>query len=543
MTRIATALSFAALVACLATLVDAPTAAQARKTDSGFAVKHDVSAPLSVMVQRAPAVGAADKEVSIHVPSRLPGRDKPADAGPDRLRQTAPGGGATPPPLLSFQGISDDDNARFAGFRVVPPDTQGDVGRREYVQFVNLLMAVYDKATGNRVFGPVTGNSIWNGFGGICEENNDGDPVVLYDHLADRWMISQFAIGADGHQCVAVSTSPDPAGSYFRYDFLITRGGLNDYPKFGVWPDGYYMTVNEFAPGFIGASVVAFEREKMLTGAAAQFVKVGPLPCAAECYFSLQPSDLDGRAPAAGTPNTIVMAWDDQTFGTGRGPDGYRLFDFAVNWSRPSASTLSGPTHVDAPAFDSNLCNFRVGCIPEKGGELLDPLAGYTMYRAQYRNFGSYSSLVLNHTVDVSGHSDAGIRWVELRNQRNGWALFQTGTYAPDDGNHRWMGSAAQDQRGNLALGFSVSSNNIFPSIHYTSRAAGDPLGELRGGEVSLVEGTGSQQGSFKRWGDYSTMSVDPVDGCTFWYTQEYYANSGSFDFKTRIGSFRLPGC
>jgi hypothetical protein len=543
MNRIVTALSFAAIVAALASLTGSPTAAQGRRTETGHAVKHDVSAPLSALAQRAPASGGVDKEVPVKVPPRLPGRAKPAGAGADPLRQAAPGGGATPPPLLSFQGISDDDNARIAGFRVVPPDTQGDVGRNEYVQWVNLLMAAYDKTTGNRVFGPVTGNSIWNGFGGICEANNDGDPIVLYDHLADRWMISQFAIGADGHQCIAVSTTSDPAGSYFRYDFLITRGGLNDYPKFGVWPDGYYMTVNEFAPGFVGASVVAFEREQMLTGAAAQFVKIGPLPCAAECYFSLQPSDLDGRAPQAGTPNTIVMAWDDQSFGTGTGPDGYRLFDFAVNWAQPAASTLSGPTQVTAPEFDSNLCNFKTGCIPEKGGEPLDPLAGFTMYRAQYRNFGAYSSLVLNHTVDVSGHSDAGIRWVELRRQRKGWTLFQTGTYAPDDGNHRWMGSAAMDQAGNLALGFSVSGNTIFPSIRYVSRGANDPAGQLRGGEVSLVEGTGGQKGSFKRWGDYSTMSVDPNDGCTFWYTQEYYANTGSFDFKTRIGSFRLPGC
>jgi hypothetical protein len=543
MNRLATALSLATLTAAVASSIGAPTAAQTRKIETGSAVKHDVSAPLSALAQRVPRTGGADKEVSIKVPSRLPGRAKPADAGPDGVRQKAPGGIMTPPPLLSFEGISDDDNAAVVGFRVVPPDTQGDVGRNEYVQWVNLLMAVYDKNTGNRVFGPAAGNSVWTGFGGICEQNNDGDPVVLYDHLADRWMISQFAVGRDGHQCIAVSTTPDPTGTYFRYDFLITRGGLNDYPKFGVWPDGYYMTVNEFAPGFIGASAVAFERDKMLIGAPAQFLKAGPLPCAAECYFSLQPSDLDGRAPARGTPNTIVMAWDDQSFGTGGGPDGYRLFDFAVDWVHPDASTFTGPTHVAAPAFDSNLCNFKVGCIPEKGGEPLDPLAGFTMYRAQYRAFSGFSSLVLNHTVDVSGHSDAGIRWVELRKRRGEWAVFQTGTYAPEDGNHRWMGSVAMDQAGNMALGFSVSGNGMFPSIRYTSRMAGDPLGQMPGGEVSLVEGTGAQVGSFKRWGDYSTMSVDPVDGCTFWYTQEYYRNSGFFDFKTRIGSFRLPGC
>jgi len=543
MNRMLTAFSIAATLAVLVSSMGAPTAAQARRLESGFAVKHDVSPSLATLAKRAPSEGAADKEVSIKVPSRLPGRAKPANAGPDRLRQVSPSGERTPAPLLSVEGISDDDNSRLVGFRVVPPDTQGDVGRNQYVQWVNLLMAVYDKKTGKRVFGPVLGNAVWEGFGGICETNNDGDPIVLYDHLADRWMISQFAIGSDGHQCIAVSTTSDPAGSYFRYDFLITKGGLNDYPKFGVWPDGYYMTVNEFAPGFIGASVWAFEREKMLTGAPAQFVKAGPLPCAAECYFSLQPSDLDGSPSKLGTPNTIVMAWDDESFGTGTGPDGYRLFDFAVDWTSPSSSTFTGPTHVAAPEFDSNLCNFNIGCIDQKGGEPLDPLAGFTMYRAQYRDFGSYSTLVLNHTVDVSGRSTAGIRWVELRKGRRGWSVFQTGTYAPSDGNHRWMGSAAMDKEGNIALGYSVSGNNMFPSIRYVTRGPDDPLGQLPGGEVSLQEGTGAQQGSFKRWGDYSTMSVDPVDGCTFWFTTEYYANNGFFDFKTRIGSFRLPSC
>jgi hypothetical protein len=544
MNRIVTALLLGTLVtAVVVWSAGTPTVAQTRPIQTGFAVKHDVSPPLAALAQRAPRQGAVEKEIPIKVPPRLPGRQKPADAGPDRVRQGGPGGGTTPPPLLSFEGISDDDNSRLLGFRVVPPDTQGDVGRDHYVQWVNLLMAVYDKKTGRRLFGPVAGNNVWTGFGGICEETNDGDPIVLYDHLAERWMISQFAIGSDGHQCVAVSTTPDPTGTYFRYDFLITKGGLNDYPKFGVWPDGYYMTVNEFAPGFIGASVVAFEREKMITGAPAQFVKMGPLPCGAECYFSLQPSDLDGDASKLGTPNTIVMAWDDESFGTGAGPDGYRLFDFAVDWTRPQASSLRGPTHVTAPEFDANLCNFNIGCIPQKGGEPLDALAGFTMYRAQYRDFGGYSSLVLNHTVDVTGKSLAGVRWVELRKGRRGWSVFQTGTYAPDDGNHRWMGSAAMDKAGNLALGFSVSGHGMYPSIRYVTRGAGDPAGLMSGEEVSLIEGTGAQVGSFKRWGDYSTMSVDPVDGCTFWYTQEYYANNGFFDFKTRIGSFRVPGC
>ncbi len=511
------------------------------------AVRHDTSGPLRDMSVKVPSP-AVDRVLPIRRPPGLAERHKPTGAAEDPLRQVelAPGPAATPtpPPALSFDGLSDDDNRAVLGFRVVPPDTNGDVGRSHYVQFINLILAVYDKTTGNRIFGPVPGNLFWTGFGGICETNNDGDPIVLYDHLADRWLVSQFAIGADGHQCIAVSATGDPAGSYHRYDFPVSLGGLNDYPKFGVWPDGYYMTANEFGTPGGFAIAVAFEREKMLQGLPAQMVKFGPLDCSTECFFSLQPSHLEGPAPPKGTPNTFVMAFDDETFGTGTNPDGYRLWDFSVNWAAPANSTFTPLAQVDAPEFDSELCQFILQCIPQPpGGERLDALAGFTMYRAQYRSFRTHASLVLNHTVDVNGKSLAGIRWGELRRNKTGWFLFQTGTYAPADENNRWMGSAAMDQSGDIALGFSVSSRDTFPSIRYVTRTAGDPPGQLPGGEQELISGSGVQQASFSRWGDYSSLSVDPVDHCTFWYTQEYYANTGSFDFKTRIGSFKLPNC
>ncbi|MGD2115657.1 MAG: hypothetical protein PVG07_11425 [Acidobacteriota bacterium] len=514
------------------------------------AARHDTSPPLREM-RPVPVQQTADREIPIHVPLDLLERFKGAAPGPDPLLEGAgigaPGAAATPTPLISFPGLSDDDNAATIGGRVVPPDTEGDVGPNHYVQMINLIFAVYDKDTGTIVpgGGPFASNVIWQGFGGICETNNDGDPIVLYDHLADRWMFSQFAIGSEGHQCIAVSTTGDPTGPYHRYDFLVSpgQGGFNDYPKLGLWPDGYYMSANEFGLfGFNGAIAVAFERDRMLDGLSAQMVKFGPLPCGTECPFSLQPSHLEGAAPPAGAPNTFVMAWDDETWGSGTNPDGYRLWELAVDWVTPGNSTFTPLAQVNTSEFDAELCSFNA-CVPQPSpGELLDTLSQFTMYRAQYRNFGSHRSIMVNHTVDVGGNL-AGIRWTELRDSGGGWSLHQTGTHAPADGLHRWMGSIGMDGSGNVALGYSVSSASVYPSIRYVGRESGDPLGTLPGGEVELHTGTGAQFSSSNRWGDYSSMSVDPEDDCTFWYTQEYYENDGNFDFKTRVGAFRFASC
>ncbi len=529
------------------------------------AVRHDVSPPLRTIPRTVPAP-RPDRQIPNLVKFRPPGRGGPA-AGGDPLLDTGAfsATAATPVPLISFEGLSDDDNQSVIGGRVVPPDTQGDVSPDHYIQMVNLIFAVYDKETGNFVPGgePRPNSDLWNGFGGVCEVTNDGDPIVLWDHLAQRWVISQFGLGqnspvpgeADGHQCIAVSKTSDPLGEYYRYDFVVSEsqdGGflffaINDYPKIGLWPDAYYLTFNEFQCNsltgqcdFTGANAVAFERDAMLLGLPAQQVKFGPLPCSTECFFSLQPSHLEGPAPAAGTPNTFVMAFDDETWGSGGGPDGYRLWDFSPNWANPNASTFTSLGQVDTAEFDANLCDFAE-CVPQSGGELLDTLSQFTMYRAPQRDFGTHRSIVLNHTVDV-GSDRAGIRWTELRNAGSGWVAYQSGTFAPDDGLQRWMGSIAMDSEGNIALGYSVSSSSSFPEIRYTSREANDPPGTLPGGEVLMQAGGGAQVDSFNRWGDYSTMSVDP-DGCRFWYTQEYYGNTANFDFKTRIASFQMGGC
>lgn len=519
------------------------------RPEVSMAVRHDVSPPLRELAQTFRRNAAqANREIPNKVPLDLAQRAKPHTGGPDPvLQQDGPIVNNTPTPTLSIEGQSDDDNAAVLGGRVVPPDTNGDVGTTYYVQTINLMMAVYRKSDGVRIFGPVATNSLWAGFGGKCQTDNDGDPIVLYDDAADRWVISQFAVGGDGHQCVAVSTTNDPTGSYHRYDFLISPGRLNDYPKMGIWSDGYYLMVNEFTSSFQGVVVASFERDKMLLGQPAQMVKFGPLACGTECPFAIQPIHWDGgSAPPAGTPAPFIMAWDDETWGAGTNSDGYRLWEFDVSWTSPGSSTFVALPQVNSPEFDGNLCNFSRACIPQpRPGEKLDSSGQFTMYRAMYRNFGTHESIVISHTTDLgstNSKSRGGIRWAEVRDNGSGWVLHQTGTFSPDTANSRWMPGIAQDKQGNIAIGYSVAGTGTFPGIRYATRAAGDPLGTM-GGEQVLVNGGGAQQSSSSRWGDYSSMSVDPVDGCTFWYTQEYYSNSGSFDFKTRIGAFKQPGC
>lgn len=437
---------------------------------------------------------------------------------------------------VNIEGVSNIDG-------VLPPDTNGDVGPNHYVQMINLHFAVYSK-TGALLLGPLANNTLWNGFGGACESHNDGDPVVLYDEAADRWMMSQFALSApDGHhQCIAISTTPDPTGSWHRYDFFYHASRFNDYPKFGIWPDAYYMSANEFAPAFVGAGAVAFERDKMLLGQPARMVyfHLGP------DYGGLLPADAEGLAPPAGAPNTFVN-FEDDAWGF-RPTDRLQQWDYKVDWTNPAASTFGGaggePSRfLETTPFDSNLCNYARQCIPQQGTTArLDAISDRLMFRAAYRNFGSHASVVLNHSVDADGADKAGIRWYELRSTGTGWTIHQQGTYAPDE-QSRWMGSASIDVSGNIAIGYSASSSTAFPSIRVAGRLAGDPLGTLAQGERIMHAGTGAQTHSAARWGDYSSMSIDPNDQCTFWFTTEYMAATSSADWKTRIGSTKFPTC
>lgn len=442
-----------------------------------------------------------------------------------------------PAPSVNFDGIP--------ATGVLPPDTVGDVGPNHYIQMVNTAFAIYDKQ-GNLLAGPVPINLLWSGFGGACETQNNGDPIVRYDHLADRWLISQFAIpgGPQGlHECIAISRTPDPMnGGWFLYDFptVDTASGnpvFPDYPKIGVWPDAYYMGTQRGFPGG-GLDVWAFERSQMLTGAPAAAVQFAvPQPS-----LFLMPSDLDGPPPPAGTPNFFLRHVDGERFG---GQDRLEIFAFSVDWTNPNASTFVQVAGLPTAPFDSVLCAATLigQCVPQPGTpQKLETLTVWPMWRLQYRNFGTHETLVTNHTVDANGQDRAGVRWYELRRAPAGaWAIFQQGTQAPDEV-HRWMGSIAMDQAGNIALGYSVSGTTVSPGIRYAGRQPIDPPGTLSA-EVTMVAGGGSQTHGSGRWGNYSSMDVDPTDDCTFWYTSEYYRETSVAGWLTRIASFKHPAC
>ena len=493
-------------------------------------VQHDTSIPLR---QMPPAPRAQGQRVHPVLP--LPRHGGGGVTAADPVLQSLIAQPLAPALTLNFDGVGNGFSGPAGTFTVAgaPPDTNGSVGPNHYVQIVNTDFAVFDKS-GAALFGPVPINTLWSGFGGGCETNNDGDPVVEYDNIADRWVIAQPSFSSLPYlECVAVSTSGDPTGSYNRYSFGNTD--FPDYPKIGVWPDAYYATFNFFTSAsgtFSGGEVCAYDRASMLLGQAAtqQCFNVGT------SFGGLLPADLDGgRRPPPGSPNYVV------SLGT---VDGQLAFwKFHVDWTTPPNTTLSGPTTLTTAAFTLP-CNDTGGtCVAQSGTtQQLDTLGDRLMYRLAYRNFSDHEALVVNHSITAG--SSVGVRWYELRpDASHNLTIFQQGTYAPDS-DYRWMGSIAMDQAGNMALGFSRSATAIHPEIHFTGRLAGDTLGQMTQGEGTIIDGTGSQTGSKQsRWGDYSAMAIDPSDDCTFWYTNEYIPSNGAFNWKTRIASFKLPGC
>jgi hypothetical protein len=497
---------------------------------------NDTSPPLFLIQPAARPTKFEEHEVK-RLP-KLPG-SRVVGASADSVLQPAR---SVPSPLAPILGLNFDGVGQGFGAYLpccAPPDTNGDVGLNHYVETVNLDYAVFNKTTGALVLGPVAINTLWSGFGGSCQTHNDGDPVVIYDSKADRWVVSQFAVNVNPSlQCVAVSQTSDPTGAYFRYAFSY-GADFPDYPKMGVWPDAYYESFNMFngaGTAFLGAEICAYDRSKMLTGAAAtqQCFRTSTL------YGGLLPSDLDGaNLPPAGAPNYVV-GLDAPVTSTL-----LQYWKFHVDWTTPANTTFTGPIALSVASY-TNSCNTlaRGDCIPQGGGGTnLESLADRAMYRLAYRNFGDHQALVFNHTIEVSAGASSGVRWYELRaDAANNLSVFQQGTYAPDS-NWRWMGSIAQDKAGNIGLGYSVSSSAISPQIHFTGRLAADPAGTMTQGENIVINGGGSQTGGLARWGDYSMMGIDPVDDCTFWYTQEYLKASGSFNWSTRINSFKLPNC
>lgn len=424
---------------------------------------------------------------------------------------------------VSFDGVGNV-------FGSVPPDTNGDVGPEHYVQTVNVAMGVFDKE-GNVLVNPTPINALWNGFGGICETNNNGDPIVLYDSAADRWMISQFALASgDNHQCIAISRTGDPTGEYYLYDFPYGEL-MNDYPKFGVWTDGYYMGVNQFGAGFANGGVVAYERDKMLVGAEARQIKIG-FENSQESVYTPMPLDIDGFLPPPQGAKQYFL-----TLGNAE----INVWQFAVDWNNPDASDFTKVVDIPVASYG------QPPMVTQPNGAGLSTIDDRIMFRAAYRNLDGQGKIVFTHNVasPVVG-GEAALRWYELDvDQIAGTAsLVNQGTFAPDT-TSRWMGSAAMDVNGNIAVGYSIASPDLHPSINAATRLATDPANTLTS-EIRLHTGSGSQAPVNRgRWGDYSSMSVDPVDECTFWFTTEYYKaeNTDTTSWSTRVSSFKIPTC
>ena len=475
------------------------------------------------------------------------------------------------PTLANFEGISNQDNFNLLGIRVNPPDPVGDVGPNHYVEMVNLAFAVYNKA-GTRLAGPAALGSLWAGFAvDECTENS-GDPIVIHDQFADRWILTQFTTrGIDFpdeplnpfYNCVAISTTPDPTGTYFRYAFT-TGFNFPDYPKYGVWDDSYLITTREFGVAdetIYGIGVYGLERARMIAGdpgarAVSFLLQDGRVPLE-QIGDGLLPPDIDGRRlPRRNAPAPIVGTQDDDA-AYGATVDALNIWEFNVTWGTAPTASIGLTQQIPVAEFDSIFpcAPTARDCLPQPGITNPDQFLDVLSYRQRpilrlaYRNFGLYESFVTNQSVEARPGL-AGTRWYEIVRVLGRYVLRQQGTYAPDDGIHRWMGSIAQDKLGNMALGYSVvNATDVFPGIRYTGRRLLDPRGQMTLGEGTVVNGTAAQTHVNSRWGDYTSMNVDPADDCTFWYVNEYYTVEGAATaplgngWQTRIASFKLPGC
>ncbi len=451
----------------------------------------------------------------------------PSHAGKGGGQDTAVQGSAGA--LIAATGGTSFDGPGANGY--APSDNNMAVGPNHIFAAVNSVYQIFNK-TGGSLLGPKTLSSLWTGVGGGCASANAGDVVVQYDKLADRWILTQLSsLSSPYGECIAVSKTSDPTGAYNVYYYTF-NSNLPDYPKFGVWPTAtngaYLATYNQFANGssFAGAALCAYDRTKMLAGNASP----GQICFTLANDGNYLPADLDGSTPPAdGTPGSFL------TYET---LSSLRIWQLTPNFATPASSTLTQATPDLAVTAFTELCGGGT-CVPQSGtSNQLDSLADRPMYRLAYRNFGDHQALVFNHSVT------AGPRWYELRagsGAAAAFSVYQQGTFAPD-ATYRWMGSAAMDQAGDLALGYSASSGSVHPAVRYSGRVPGDPLNTLES-ELSIIEGTGSQTNGLHRWGDYSSLRIDPSDDCTFWYINEYLKADGAFNWSTRVGSFKFTGC
>ena len=483
-----------------------------------------------------PAPTREEAEEVDHEVRRTPRHWSPPPVGGDPVLQPHGPISTMPAAILNFKGQgAATTKSTVTG---TPPDTNGAVGPKNFVQTVNGGIQVWDKS-GTVVMASKLLNTLWTGYTGTnagnkCATENDGDPVVVYDMLADRWFITQFSLPnsssntGPSFQCVALSKTSDPTGAYWLYDFSYPAG-INDYGKFSAWPDGYYATFNLFGSSYLEGDLCAYDRVSMLQG----------LPATQQCFqdanaYGVQPGNLDGKiAPPLGEPGYFAQL-------DGNNSTTVDLWTLHLDWKTPANTKLTGPTLLPVATYTPTCGGSSGTCVPSAGGTQLDSLDDRLMFRLSYRNYGTHESLLVNHSV-LAG-AVGGIRWYEIRSPSTTPVIYQQGTYAPADSTWRWMGSLAQDQAQGIVLGYSMSSTAKNPFIGWTGRLAADALGTMTQGESTLDSG-GSTESGASRWGDYSNMTVDPADDCTFWYTQELYNTSGTATWDTFVATVKLPSC
>lgn len=486
---------------------------------------HDTSAPLRAYSSPATSDSVRPMERPRPRQRAIPGPDS---VGPDAAEQAFALPRVSASIGLNFDGIPNFANGTLIG---VPSDSNLSVGDTQVVETINSAYEVYDKVTGKSFFPAKQISTIFTGMPGLCGQGATfffTDPIVLYDKIAGRWIIS--IVGADtsfstGNECIAVSATSDATGRYHRYAFRFGTNNFNDYPKLAVWPDAYYASYNLFTPTSASALACAYDRFAMMAGKHARVI----------CFdnpneFSFLPSDLDGsNPPPSGEPNFYVDLATRRSL---------HLYRFHVDFTTPGDSTFTGPVRIPIRPF-SPACGGGV-CIPQAGTkQRLDSLADRLMFRLAYRNMLTHESLLVNHSVTTSA-APAGVRWYEIRDPDGTPSIFQEGTVKDGDLS-LWMGSIAMDEAGDIAVGFSESSKTTNPAIAFTGRVPSDPLNTMESPAL-IWQGLGSERG-VDRWGDYSSLSIDPSDDCTFWYVNQYMPSNGAFNFHTRIASFKFPNC
>ncbi|MDF2438735.1 MAG: hypothetical protein K0Q95_3111 [Bacteroidota bacterium] len=419
-----------------------------------------------------------------------------------------------------------------------PPDPSGAVGLTQYVQAVNATpFKVYNKTTGAQIMAPKNIGTLWS-----PQTGNMGDPIVLYDKFADRWFLAQFGqSGSTNYVYIAISTTNNAAGTYYTYTY--TSAQFPDYLKFSIWADGYYMTSNQ------GGRLYVFERTAMLAGTpTARSVTSTFTVGGTSGFWCPLAADADGTLPPAGTACPFFWMTDNSWSGN---VDGVKYCKATVNWNATPNPTLSitPAAQITTAAFNGTY-NASWNDVPQPGTtSMLDGIGGVATYRAQYRRWTGYNTVLLNWGVLISATPrQRAIKWVELRELTTNpgvWTLFQEGTYQPDT-KTRWCGSIAMDDNGSIGLAYARSASTTsatdigYPSLCYTGRKATDPAGTMTFAETLVKAGTGSQTG-VNRFGDYSHTSMDP-DGVTFYHTSEYIGGTGtSGGPRTWIFSYQLP--